>query len=403
MDSKKILFVINTLGRGGAETAMLELMRALAQRADCRIDLYVMMGQGDLVGRLPPAVRVLNRSMDGTDVLSAGGRRRLYAHTAAKLLARCSGLRNLPYIVGNGIRMYRAGSLIPKNLLWKAVSDGSRAPEETYDLAVAFIEGAAAYFVADRVSAAVKVAFVHTDYRKAGYSRWLDHGCYSRYQAIYCVSEDVRSAFLSEYPEHADRTDVFRNIIDPEGIRTRAKEAGGFSDPFAGARIVSLGRLVKEKNYESAVAAARILTERGHSLRWYVFGEGEERAGLEREIRKNGMVGRFILAGAVENPFPYLRQAQIYVQCSKYEGQSVAVREAKVLGLPVVLSRTSGNRGQITDGVDGIFVGQDPASIADGIERLLLDPALCRKLGEAAAGSEPEPEDVGRLLQLLRR
>ena len=401
MAGKSILFVINTLGLGGAEGALLELMKELHRRTDCSMDLYVMLDQGELIGRVPPYVRVLNKRVDPSDVLSDAGRRRLFFRVLRKLLSRCSGLRNLPYMIGNGLRMARSESLIPKNLLWKAVSDGSRPPKGEYDMAVAFIEGASTYFAADRVQAKVKAAFVHIDYRKAGYTRRLDHGCYSRFQAIFCVSPDTRSVFLSEYPELTDRTFVFGNIIDPCWIRARSEEPGGFDDRFDGIRIVSLGRLVKQKSFEIAIEAARLLLERGHRVRWYVFGEGEERGALEREIRKLGLEGRFILAGAALNPYPYLRQAQIYVQCSRFEGRSIAVREAKVLGMPVVLSAASGD--QVTDGVDGIVVEPDPRSVADGVEKLIMDPELRRRLGRTAAESKQEHEDIQRFLQLLEK
>ena len=325
----------------------------------------------------------------------------MFRHTTAKLISRFSGPRNLPYMVKNYRIMRRSGNVISKNILWKAVSDGTAPPKEKYDLAIAFIEGASAYYVADRVDADVKATFVHIDYHKAGYNRSLDHGCYDRFQAIYCVSQDVRKAFLSAYPELADRAHVFRNIIDPSGIIEKSKSGTGFEDGFDGVRIVSVGRLVKQKSYETAIEAAAMLKERGHRFRWYVFGEGEERVFLEGEIKKSGLESEFVLYGAVRNPFPFLREAQIYVQCSKFEGQSIAVREAKVLGMPIVLSLSSGNHDQLTDGVDGIYVGTDALSVADGIERLIVDPGLRKRLGEAAAQSNQEHEDARMILQLI--
>ena len=403
MASKKILFVINTMGQGGAEVALLALVKELPRLIDCRIDLYVIMGQGELIDSLPSHVNLLNKKADTTDVLSKAGRIRLYRHTAAKLISRFSGVRNLPYTIKNYRKMRRDGNVIPKNLLWKAVSDGSKPPREKYDLAIAYIEGASTYFVADKVNADVKAAFVHTDYRMAGYSRELDHGCYSRFQAIYCVSQEVRNTFLSEYPELRDRVHIFRNIIDPNSIIEKSKSGAGFDDDFDGIRIISLGRLVKLKAFDTAIEATRILKERGHRIRWYVLGEGEERAHLENQIRSCGLEKEFFLCGTVRNPFPYMRESQIFVQCSKYEGQSVAVREAKVLGLPIVLSLSNGNRDQITDGVDGIYVGTDAHSVADGIERLITNPGLLKKLGEAAAKSNQEHEDALQLLQFIEK
>ena len=97
-----------------------------------------------------------------------------------------------------------------------------------------------------------------------------------------------------------------------------------------------------------------------------------------------------------------MRESQIYVQCSKFEGYSIAVREAKVLGLPAVISHSVGIRDLVTDGKDGLCVDADASSIADGIERLINNPGLLKKLGEGAAKSFREHEDILQLLQLIK-
>ena len=105
MASKKILFVINTMGQGGAEVALLALLNELHRRIDCRIDLYIIMDQGELIDSIPPHVNLLNKKADKTDVLSKSGRIRLYRHTCAKLISRFSLARNLPYTIKNYRKM----------------------------------------------------------------------------------------------------------------------------------------------------------------------------------------------------------------------------------------------------------------------------------------------------------
>lgn len=80
---------------------------------------------------------------------------------------------------------------------------------EEYDLAVAYLEGGSAYYVADHVRAKKKAAFIHIDYTKAGYTRKLDRDCYLKYDAIFPIGEDVKQQFLKVYPECAGRTKVF--------------------------------------------------------------------------------------------------------------------------------------------------------------------------------------------------
>lgn len=401
MPSKKILFVINTLGQGGAENALIELMRSLESLIDCEMHLYVMLGQGELVDRLPKSVKLLNKKYDSRDVLSKKGKQALYRHTLGMMFKRNAGIKNLSYMISNLKNMKSAGGVKPEKLLWKAVADSAPKINEKYDLAIAFIEGASSYFVANRVNADKKVAFFHVDYRHSGYSRKLDQSCYDYFDRIFCVSDDTRKSFLLEYPELDERTKVFRNIIDEDYIKMRAEQGKGFEDDYDGIRIVTLGRLVKQKSFEESIRAMKIIKEHGYNARWYIFGDGEERQYLETEIKKLALEDCFFLPGVTRNPYQFLKQTDIYVQCTLFEGQSIAVREAKIFGLPVILSDTNGNRDQVENEQDGLIVPFDSKEIAGAVERLINDEPLRRALGSAAAKSTQKFDDIKGLLEIL--
>ena len=398
-ETKKCLFVINTMGHGGAEAALIELMKKIGELG-YRPYLYVMLGQGDLISRVPENVRLLNKRYDRRDVLSRSEKRALYRHTLRIVLSRFALARNVPYILKNLSQMRKAGRVFPEKLLWKPISDGTAPMAGEYDLAVAFIEGASTYYVADKVKAKTKAAFFHIDYKNSGYTRELDHGCYDKIDGVFCVSEETRKSFVDAYPEHGEKTFVFRNIIDTDRVITMADEGPGFDDGYQGIRIVTLGRLVRQKAFEKSIEALSILRKRGHEARWYVFGEGEERGFLEKEIERFGVKDSFFLPGVAQNPFPYVKQADVYAQCSEYEGQSIAVREAQILGKPIVLSDSNGNRGQIAGEEDGIIVEFTPERIADGIEKLILDPELRQKLADSARAKQQSNDDIKQLIDL---
>ena len=187
-ETKKCLFVINTMGHGGAAIALIELMKKISALG-YEPHLYVMLGQGDLIDRVPENVKLLNRRYDKRDVLSRTEKRALYRHTLGIVLSRFALLRNIPYIIKNYSQMKKSGRTFPEKLLWKAISDGSAPMADEYDLAVAFIEGASTYYVADKVKAKTKAAFFHIDYNNSGYTRELDHGCYDKIDGVFCVSE----------------------------------------------------------------------------------------------------------------------------------------------------------------------------------------------------------------------
>lgn len=394
--SKSILFVMNTLGHAGAETALLELLGKLED--SCEIDLYVLMGQGELVAKLPPPVRLLNKRFNDCSVFS--GRGRLYmAYTTVKaLLRRGTGIRLFPYLWRNLRTMLRQRKVRPDKLLWRVLSDGGMRIRKEYDLAVAFIEGGSAYYVADHVRAGKKAAFIHTDYEKAGYTRELDRDCYLKYDRLFAIAEQVKEKFLQTYPECADRMFLFHNLLNRDLIREKSLQEGGFGDDYQGVRILTVGRLIREKAYPVAVEAMKLLRESGCDARWYVLGEGGERRALERKIAEYGLRESFILVGAVDNPFPYYRQADLYVHATGYEGKSVAIQEAQALGCAVIASDCMGNREQIIHGTDGILCELEPAAVRDAILRLLGDAPLRNRLKAAAAGKKITYEEDIRLL-----
>lgn len=384
----RILFVINTLGQAGAETALLSLLQTLAREkgeARYEISLYVLTGQGEMASRLPADVRLLNKKYREESVLTAKGRKYLKKTVLKAMFTRGTVVKLFPYLVKNTCAMLGKKRLLPDKLLWRVLSDGGMVLPEEYDLAVSYLEGGAAYFVADHVKAAKKAAFIHVDYEKAGYTRALDKDCYLAFDKIFTVSDEVREAFLKAYPELPDKTEVFHNILNKEEIVRRAEEGEGFTDGFTGMRLLSVGRLTAQKAFEVSVDAMKRLKDAGKNVRWYVLGEGDQRKKLQEQIDVLGLTEDFILYGAVNNPYPFMKQADIYVHASRFEGKSIAIQEAQILGKPMVVSDCSGNREQVCHGKDGLMCGLTPDSLAENIMLLLEDEALREKLGAAAA------------------
>ena len=395
----KILFVINTLSRAGAEMALLSLMRKLS---GYEIDLFVLTGMGELSGELPPGVRLLGDELVPVNVHSPDGKKWLKKKTVQMSFSRLSGIRDLPYMVSGALAMAKAEHKRYENLLWRVFSDGAKRFDTEYDLAVAYLEGGATYYVADHVKAKKKAAFVHVDYTRAGYTRGLDRDTYSRFARIFSVSEEVRESFLSVYPEYADRTGVFENIIDPDRIKRLSGCGKSFDDGYEGARLLTVGRLTPQKGYETAIEAMSILRSHGVKARWYIAGEGAERERLTRLIEKNGLSDDFILLGNVDNPYTLMRDCDIYIHATRFEGKSIAIREAKILGKPVIATDVSGNRELIADGTDGILCELRPQAVAEATERLICDHDLRDRLGrEAGKEGEIKRDDIEKLTEMM--
>lgn len=380
---KKILFVINTMGLAGAEISLVELLKKLEDN-DLEVSLYVLMGQGELIGRVPPYVRLLNADSSTESVLSKAGRKRLvftvlrfFAHNDRKLQKLVYSARW--FLSGMGKKDFMIS-----RMLWRIVSDGAQRFEERFDLAVAWLEGGSAYYVADHVNAAKKAAFIHIDSQEGGYTKEMDQDCWKRFDRIFTVSEGIKQHFQGLYPEYAKKVGIFQNVIDQEAIRMRAKEPGGFSDHFEGIRLLTVGRLDYQKGYDIAVEAMKILKTSGYPVRWYALGEGAERKKLQKKIAALQLTEDFLLMGAVENPYPYYVQTDIYIHATRFEGKSIAIQEAQTLGCAVIASDCGGNRELITNGRDGILCKLTPHTIAQTIVQLLNDSEKRKELGLAA-------------------
>lgn len=398
---KKLLFVISSFSRAGAETALLELLWKLdSERFE--ISLFVLMSQGELALELPPYVNLLNTDYDTTSVLSPVGRRKLMKRALRFLCARGTAIRLIPYAFRNLWDMCRRGSFNAGMLIGRVLSEGAPRWNEEYDLAVGYLEGCSTYYVADHVKADKKVAFLHTNYIMNGYTRKQDLDCYRKMDKIFAVSESVKSCFLKIYPEHEHKLEIFHNMLNISEIHRKSRLFGGFTDGYSGTRLLTVGRLAAPKVLDISIKAMKLLKDAGGQFRWYVLGEGEQRSYLERKIRALGLTEDFVLCGAVDNPYPYFVQADLYVHASRYEGSSVSIREAQVLECVILASDCSGNRETVSDGIDGKLCSLTPEGIRDGILWLMEHPEERAKYAKAAGRKrQDQSTGVDKLLSLV--
>lgn len=400
---KKLLFIINTMGRAGAETALIELLKRLDSMGGYDLSLYTVIPCGELFERIPEHVHILNKRINKGSVHSIVGHLCVLRSVIYTFFYRLTGFRLLGYMIEN-MRQQRASGrkLQYDKLLWRLLADGRPALAESYDLAVAYIEGAAAYFLSDKVKARHKAAFIHIDYKEAGYTPWMDQNCYSEVERVFVVSKEVGEKFCSVYPEYRGKVRLFRNLLDQEAIRKKAVEEKGFTDGFNGIRLVTVGRLHYQKGYDIAIEALARLRKDGYPVRWYVIGEGTERRNLEILIKKYGVEEYFILMGARDNPYPFMKQADIYVHATRFEGKSIAIEEAQILGKAIVASDCTGNTEQIKSGYDGILLTLNVENLVSVLERLIDDPELQKEYAKHVLEKKMEfPEDLESMLAML--
>lgn len=402
MEMKKVLFVINTLGCAGAETALIELLKSLDEK-EYELSLYVLMGQGEMIDKIPENVKLLNDHYCKDSVLSKQGKQAMMKTVWSSFWENGNVFGKFAYIVRTFSAMRRTGKFQPDKILWRVISDGSPRFEETYDLAVAYLEGGSTYYVADHVKAKKKAAFIHIDYESSGYTRGMDRNCFDKMDRIFTVSDEVKKHFLNVYPKYQDKVKVFHNIINQDEIRRKAEEETGFEDHFDGVRLLTVGRLTYQKAYDIAIDAMKLIKDRGYKVRWYILGEGSERPALEKKVKELGLEKEFLIPGAASDPFPYYEQADIYVHATRFEGKSIAIQEAQTLGCAIIASDCNGNREQIIQEKDGLLCQLDPESIAEAVISLVEDRDKRIRLGNAAKQKDiVHKGEIKLLLELMQ-
>ena len=213
-------------------------------------------------------------------------------------------------------------------------------------------------------------------------------------------------AALGQGPWQGDMNAVIASCSEYTYL-TQGKRVDGtmYSCTSLGVKIgggigTAVGRLTAQKAYDIAIDAMKILKDHGVKAKWYVLGEGELRDRLQIKINHLGLKDDFILLGAKTNPYPYYAQCDLYVHATLFEGKSIAIQEAQILGCTLLVSNCSGNREQVIDGVDGKMCQLTPEGISAGIEELLSDEEKCREYGKKASEKlTAEKEDV---LQMFR-
>ena len=133
----------------------------------------------------------------------------------------------------------------------------------------------------------------------------------------------------------------------------------GFEDSFTGIRILTIGRLANQKGYDIALEACKKLKEKGINFRWYVLGKGPLKEEIEKYIIKNNLSKHFILLGVEANPYPFIKNTDIYVQTSRFEGFGLALAEARMLNVPIVTTRFDAVYNQMIDGKNGLVVDME--------------------------------------------
>lgn len=344
-----IVFFVESMNCGGAERSLLSLLNTI-DKSKYNIDLLVIKKGGEFEKFIPENIN--------------------YKSTETKfgLLGRIK------------FNLYKR--ILSKRhkaqFFWKAFKIEIPEYTKSYDVAIAWGQGYATYYTSTKIKAIKKYAWINTDYERAGYNIEYDKIIYSKFDTLVGISEFVKGIMQKLLP--FQKIIVVPNIIDNKDVMERSKEEIIEKFDFNKTNLVSVGRLANYKAFDLSVEAARILNKKTIDFCWYVIGEGTERNYLEALIEKYQLKSKFILLGFRDNPYPYIKHSDIYVQTSSFEGLGRTLIEAAILCKPIVTTNFPTAYNLVQDKQTGFITEMKAEDIAVKIELLINDKKVYNQM-----------------------
>ncbi|RJV24886.1 glycosyltransferase [Coprococcus sp. AF18-48] len=362
---KKVLFCLQTMVCGGVEKELITILnRFNPQEYDLTVLLFYTQDK-EMEEKIPNFVRLINFQLD----------KKYYCGTFKDIVLER---------IKKG-KMAEATKIVTKRIV-KGISfpvnvslDKIRVLKEEYDYAVCYHMHSPLVlkYVAEKVRAKIKYAWIHNDFITTGfpiaqYDAWLQ-----RYNAFFGVSKQITSEFRNICSNCSNRAFTLPNIVDEKEILLKAEDFSSLDRGFEtdkNFRIVTVGRFVEQKGFDLAIKATSILKKQGLKFTWYAIGYGKDESLMKTLIDEYDVSDCFTILGRKENPYPYMKLADLYVQPSRHEGYGITIAEAKVLKKIIVCTNFAGASEQLINKETGIIVDIFSAEkIAEAISPFISD------------------------------
>lgn len=374
MKKESILFVIDSLHCAGAEKSLTTLL-SLLNYSKYDVDLQLFGYGGALEELVPKEVNIL-KPMEYIKFSSLSTKN-----------AVIKSLKNMNFKMLSSrlkfslaIRKDNYSNAQKARVYWKKVSNVIEKNNKEYDIAISYAQGVPTFYVAEKVCAKKKLAWVNVSYKLEDEDRIFQEQFYDKYNKIVAVSDSAKNIFLETFPKYTDKLEIIYDINDADFIKKMSDQGQSYNDNYTGLRILTIGRLANQKGYDMALEACKILKEKGIEFKWYSLGIGPLKEEIEKYINENNLENNFKLLGVKSNPYPFIKDCDIYVQTSRFEGFGIAIAEARMLNKPVVTTRFDAVYNQMKDRKNGLVVDMNSQGIVNGILELINNKELTNEI-----------------------
>lgn len=397
---KKICIVSHSLRIDGVNRSLIGLLDSF-DYTRYEVDLFLLLHEGEYLQYIPEQVNLLPENKKYSSIMIPAARVLQYGfldilYTKWKVRKQADAFWKKEACKGQN-------TVYPLYLHKAMMKKLPPVSDKEYDLCLSFLPPH--YIAAQKVRSKVRVGWIHNDYSVFDFDKKNEVEMWKACDYIASISDDSSRSFIQSFPELSDRIIKIENILNPKTIRQQAaafsvenemvRKAGEFI-------ICSVGRYMYQKNFDNVPAIAAELRKLGIRFKWYLIGFGNDKDIIHQKIKENKVEDCVIDLGLKENPYPFVAACDLYAQPSRFEGKSVSVREAQILGKPVLITAFPTSASQLEDGLDGLIVPLDNAACAKGIADLLENNRLLDELSENCKnrnyGNEEEIEKIYRLI-----
>ena len=357
-NKKKIIFVSQALWIGGIETALVNLINKLDYN---KYDVTCLITQNyvDMAERLTKNCRLI-----------VADRCSLVTFTKPYKFKKLYKILEEP----QGATRFRRFIWRVLNILFKALEMHLYAGYikeqlrgESFDTAIIYSDRVAEITVKAINTKKFLMFYHHGAIRREYHDRYG----YEKSEKIIAVSDNIAKNLKAYRKKYANKIVVVNNVIDVDSITEKSKESideGLFSENKF--NIVSCGRLAPVKGLNFAIEAIARLVEEGYTdINWYIVGGGPIQEDIRKQIASHKMEKHIFMLGMKNNPYPYIKKCDLFIQPNIFEGYSLSIMEAKILGTPILATYAAAGN-QIENGVDGFLCDTSTVSVYENILRL---------------------------------
>lgn len=390
MEKKKDILVVFTgpMELGGIERSLLGLLDSIDYN-EYNVDLFLYAHHGPLMYLINENVNVLPEEKELAYLReSFGTKLKNRAYYSAYMRCKEAVISKFTHI--------------NHDEMWAEIMRKKVKPiKKHYDLALGFFRPFD--LIDEKIYADIKVGWIHTDYSSAREDLELLRKDYAKMDYIVGVSNQTVRTFIELFPEFESKVIISENIISESFMKSEADKLDVSNEMKDNCvKLLSIGRFCEAKNFDNVPEIASVIKSKGVDFKWYIIGYGADENLIKSKIAQYNMEDTVIILGKRENPYPYIKACDIYVQPSRYEGKCVAVREAQILNKPVIITNYASSKSQLQDGFDGVIVPMDNQGCANGIVKVIYDKDLQNQLIENTKKTDyTNSKEIEKLYKLI--